>query len=171
MVWGIHYAIIYCARRLCLRHGFHTFVYTRHQNTVISTNRRLIVPNKVFDLFYTQDHWFLQTLPWKNHKNQDDAIYYHESTSIVLNALISASPYCRLIWILIYGVQSFDVILKYLFLISLFHFKTKLHTFIIPGIAIFVISQSSVILLSTRFRFLFLVCDNSFLVSYTSDFG
>lgn len=72
---------------------------------------------------------------------------------------------------MIYGVQSFDVILKYLFLISLFHFKTKLHTFIIPGIAIFVISQSSVILLSTRFRFLFLVCDNSFLVSYTSDFG
>lgn len=72
---------------------------------------------------------------------------------------------------MIYGVQSFDVILKYLFLISLVHFKTKLHTFIIPGIAIFVISQSSVILLSTRFRFLFLVCNNSFLVSYTSDFG
>lgn len=60
----------------------HLCIYTRHWNTVISSNRKLIVKKKTkFDLFYTQDQWFPRTQTWKNsvilHSTQFRFLFYY----------------------------------------------------------------------------------------------
>lgn len=91
----------------------------------------------------------------------------------IVNALIfsirkSVSPSCP-VFELWYAVSH--LLMSFLNIYSLFSFSLKnqtAHIYNTGNCNICYLLQSSVIVLSTRFRFLFIVCNNSFLVSYTS---